>query len=1160
MFTLYMIENLFHQRKYRMEIAQLSKDITNLMNGRYTPDHNSFLYMFSEFTYNDLSSSILDIVKRKSNIQNYIDPTSTELYITDGKITNEGDRTVIDVLRSSTFDILMKISQLPVKNRVYIDRDGHNNFSNRITDLRQAAYEYGKKMGVVNVDIPYNTIDNSQRLMTVMTSLIDNSNYQSFGENMSLLISDAIQAFRTSHYDIYLNGEPIDKMYLNELVKTGVWTLASMYITYRDLIKEEDSIILKIVHLLKEKNEKIDAKKEFKWFCDHAGIPFPVNLNASMQPYLLDINVDNHNETTILYEFDKSFNNFKARSIFSMTTFLPYHTIIDSQYRHQIKSNEECIVLFAFPIFIYRILINQRWINESVDYPDGYDFIHIDYEDQHENIIHINTFNRLLDSVNEFELKDSSDVVDSIKPSILVLENIPIYAINGTNYAFFDDRWRVIEKKSKDKLTTKTLLVPSDEALAQILQEDFDIADIIDTKKRINFKSIPLKKRTFAMRKLVPSKSIKLTKIPLNDKNRHVSKYCVDIKGDKVYLVRVNSSHVRVYEESGINRKQVITSQGEYKYINIEQVYDTKELINKLIDQHITNKTLWNAVYMFEFANTYFRYLSDDPTMHIDTNADLEKILTETAAMPIIKFIEKLLAIYAISRDVDIGERSTKMQSLNRLINAIKFVGNMKNLDDKSIGPFGTTIVRGYPSKGRDDKIDVKTCPEYAIAEALFNDRKKYINECTMSEDIGDVISDYYGRELLNQINSVKQNVLFDVGKINPEYEPQEIPFADKLELNRSYAMLNEIVESTSFRHDGYIDCNPLRDHAEGRIFFDIEDIPTDGHHEWADAKFYMAQLISVLSWIYAGDDAKKRDKFTEEMIKSFVITNNTASSHGFSYHFYLPLNVMYKCMIAVLNSQFITKLRNDYEENVFRYLDPLVYLDDIVNIRLMYYNKGSNVFKLRKGTRSDVSMKYISDVDRLIIGDPETVKNRVMNILDHSEEIMAFMHDMIGLEGEIKKTDFNNDTIIDLIIKFIKKAVTEPTYLILANAFGLLNGKGQILVSSKGNNYHSFYQAGKWMIEHAGKNVVELIKQTSIGYTKDITNKNLMEFMPVKDDLTIARMVARIDADIDNGIKSYIDPFLFYIDVNGNKTWRGVVQEGTYEYKLRDALDKAFE
>ncbi len=1160
MFTLYMIDNLFHLGNYRKKIAQLSKDIINLMNGRYEPSDCSFLYTFSEFTYNDLSSSILDIVKRKSNIQNYIDPTSNELYITDGKITNEGDKTVIDVLKSSTFDILLKISQLPVKNRVYIDRYGRNNFSNRIIDLRQAAYEYGKEMGVVNVDIPYNTIDNSQRLMTVMTSLIDNSKVSSFGKNMSLLISDAIQAFRVSHYDIDLNGEPIDKLYLNELVKTGVWTLASMYITYKDLIKEEDSIILKIVHLLNEKNENIDAEKEFKWFCDHASIPLPVNLNASTQPYLLNINTDNHNETTILYEFDKSFNNFKARSIFSMTTFLPYHTIIDSQYRHQIISNEECIVLFAFPIFIYRILINQRWINESVDYPNGYDFVHVNYIDQRENLIHINTFNRLLDSVNEFELKDSPDVVDSIKPSALVLENIPIYVINGTNYAFFDDRWRVIEKKSMDKLTTETLLVPSDEALAQILQEDFNIADIIDTKKRINFKSIPLKKRTIAMRKLVPTKSIKLTKISLNDKNRHVSKYCVNINDVKVYLVRVNSSHIRVYDQSGINRKQVLTSKGENKYINIEQVYSTEELINKLINQHITNKTLWNAVYMFEFANTYFRYLSYDPTMHIDTNADMEKILTETVAMPIIKFIEKLLAIYAISRDVDLDESRTKMQSLNRIINAIRFVGKMNNIDDKRLGSFGITILRGFPSKGKDDVIDVKTCPEYAMSEALFRDRKNYINKCTMSEDIGDVIRDYYGQELLNQINSAKQNVLFDAGKINPEYEPQEIPFADNLELNRSYAMLNEIVESTAYRHNGYIDCNRFRDHAEGRTFFDVEDIPSDGHHEWADAKFYMAQLISVLSWIYAGGDVKKRDKFTEEMIKSFVITNNTASSHGFSYHFYLPLKVMYKCMIAVLNSQFITKLRNDYEENVFKYLDPLVYLDNIVNIRLMYYNKGSSVFKLRKGTRSDVSMKYISDVDRLIIGDPETVKNRVMNVLDHSAEIMTFMHNMIGLEGEIKKTDFTNDTRIELIIKFIKKAVTEPTYLILANAFGLLNGKEQILVSSKGNNYHSFYQAGKWMIEHAGNNVVELIKQTSIGYTKDITNKDLMEFMPVKDDITIARMVERIDTNIDNGIKSYIDPFLFDIDGNGNKKWRGVVQEGTYEHKLRNALDKAFE
>ena len=204
--------------------------------------------------------------------------------------------------------------------------------------------------------------------------------------------------------------------------------------------------------------------------------------------------------------------------------------------------------------------------------------------------------------------------------------------------------------------------------------------------------------------------------------------------------------------------------------------------------------------------------------------------------------------------------------------------------------------------------------------------------------------------------------------------------------------------------------------------------------------------------------------------------------------------------------------------------------------------------------------MKYISDVDRLIIGDPETVKNRVMDVLDQSAETMAFIQNITGVNGEIKRTDFTNNERIELIIKFIKKAVTEPTYLIIANAFGLLNGKKKVLVSSKGNNYHSFYKTGKWMIENAGNNLVEMIKQTSIGYTKDITNKDLIEFMAMKDPIIASRMVEEIDKDIDDSIKSYIDPFLYDVDVNGNKEWRGIVQEGTYEHKLRDALDKAFE
>lgn len=129
-----------------------------------------------------------------------------------------------------------------------------------------------------------------------------------------------------------------------------------------------------------------------------------------------------------------------------------------------------------------------------------------------------------------------------------------------------------------------------------------------------------------------------------------------------------------------------------------------------------------------------------------------------------------------------------------------------------------------------------------------------------------------------------------------------------------------------------------------GRMFFDIEDIHKDGKHYYNDIIPYINMLI---------DDICESSNGTQEEIKimknkckkEFIVTTNTASAHGISYHVYLPLSCNFKKLKKFLNRRIqeseLTK-KDKQNDHVYKYVDPLVYGKYITHLRMPFYGKGN--------------------------------------------------------------------------------------------------------------------------------------------------------------------------------------------------------------------------
>ena len=139
-----------------------------------------------------------------------------------------------------------------------------------------------------------------------------------------------------------------------------------------------------------------------------------------------------------------------------------------------------------------------------------------------------------------------------------------------------------------------------------------------------------------------------------------------------------------------------------------------------------------------------------------------------------------------------------------------------------------------------------------------------------------------------------------------------------------------------------------------GRMFFDIEDIHKDGKHYYNDIIPYINMLIDDICESSAGTK-NEIEMMKNKCKKEFIITTNTASAHGISYHVYLPLSCNFKKLKKFLNRRIKESevTQNDKKnDNVYKYVDPLVYGKYVTHLRMPFYGKGN--LKLEHNNKFD--------------------------------------------------------------------------------------------------------------------------------------------------------------------------------------------------------------
>ena len=1183
MFTLYAIRELLgkDENGQRDWIARTIHDI-NILKSRGRKSNQLTSYnAFCIYSQSELGAMIFDAIKRNSNVREFVAQSDPKVRIQNGLIVGPvpGSKPITQLLNENVFDFLNELSELPVRRLLYArDEDTYVDISKDIDALRHAAGKYGANPQVSNAEIAYNVIDKQMSLIEVLPHIIDNSNHEEFPERMSRLISDALQSVIGTHYKMDLNGADMERSFLVELVKQGIWTLASMLITLNDLMKGRDSVIRKIVEIYKTSDTKLNKAEEYKWFCEHANIAYIQldNDKVSNKSYFLKLYGKDERTCILLNEFDKAYNNFKARAITAEAPFLCYHNVVEQQYRHYITNMEETNILFMYPIFIYRILMNQEWIHETLQNNELI-FNGNDIKDNGKTLICKDTFENMIDQAERFLNADQPLILNEFRDTHQMIPdvNLPIFKINDIKFAFYDG-YVPIERYNDFTYEYETYLVKWDVILSEYLKERVNIEKLINDRNEFKHNRIGFEKRASVVNKkdVMDAPHIKIEKHEVNnDKLSALTEFYYKLDDDTVVHL-INARSIRSYlikNQTSANDIVVTLANGRTAYVTTEKLFDVSNLLRHLINNRkLTNHELNTFMYVASYYNMYNNFKRDYNELGDLMKTLFDDVLKNKRISLISNLFRKLANLYSLSIDHqvnDIGNKTFKplIDPIMKLAKYIQTPPNDMDTFVKSVLETETDIAQLIANRGQG-------CTATEMIHESQTNRDMYINSVVMTNNINNAIVANYPQILINQINNNQDNIDWENGKVNSMYQPQSIPFGRDIALNKAYNMLNEVAEITPYRGtDGLIHAAERR-LLDGRLFMDIEDIPADGVHEWNDSKFYLAQLISVLSYIHAGKSDKKRMEFTKHMLEGFVITNNTASTHGFSYHFYFPLRVVYRDVIKVLNSTFASYMRNMKDgDNVFRYVDPLVYLDDIVNIRLMYYNKGGSLFAPRRGTRVETSGKWISDADRLIIGDDGRLKENIRAFMRDIKTLCkdddnATLGELMPVINDLKqgaRTIDVDEEDEEVLIKMIKKSLIEPVYTMLAQSFKLFepNEGNRVLVSSGGKNYHSFYKVGAWAIQNADNDIRKLVQQTSINNLKDVKNNDLVSFI----DEGVGDKIMEIDKVEDKLKDLYapskladlyallIEPFL------GSKNAWTTAAKTNYDRELRKLIDALY-
>lgn len=355
----------------------------------------------------------------------------------------------------------------------------------------------------------------------------------------------------------------------------------------------------------------------------------------------------------------------------------------------------------------------------------------------------------------------------------------------------------------------------------------------------------------------------------------------------------------------------------------------------------------------------------------------------------------------------------------------------------------------------------------------------------------------YYKNEVLNNDKNEVLNNLFNEEYLKNFYDNIEINNNITINSNFIYSIQNSnlilpLFSNTLISEHKNEKNNEFDNMLYGRMFFDIEDIHNDNEHFYNDIIIYINMLIDDLCEVAKIENEKEKELMKQKCFNEFIITTNTSSAHGISYHVYLPLICQYAQLKVFLkkrkeefNSSVINK--NLHIECVYSYIDPLVYNNTLTSIRLPFYGKGNlklDYYDFDKELSSNNNIKeliefkewleliknfefdyLIKNLESLNLSDKQNIQN-ILGINNIEDFIISINENINNMNSNLLK-DLNNYNLNvlykkrNLILLFMMQyLITKPD----------LNTR----ILQKPFNMHLLYKVGNGLLEKINQEIIK--------------------------------------------------------------------------------------
>ena len=1083
MFTLYTLNYLrLCEDGWKQIKPVLIKELNDVIvdNIVIGPKFCSMISSYCENEQNSLFSYMFGSMKMEAGIKQFLTPASAgfdkEYKITIGR-DDDSPNKVSEVIGAYVRSFLNFIKAIKISSFEPIKTKSTEFDPMKLSDIRKFSFSF---VYTAHDNTNANTFEFRQTtLLSQLYKIFNNSH--DLSTDMCKLISNLQWQIQFNNIKFTLGETKIGGKRLLEWSRMAIWELFSMIVVLKDLTNKLSIIDIIMKHLNGELMNDDD------WHilrCNN------ININENgipENPFKVY-----HDNPTISFDFDASYDTFIPRNIISAFPVIPLSLVTKLQYDNEIPNGEELSIHFKFPIIIYMTLFDRDYFKELSGKTDlnifsakvlgltktNYNLVATKKMfEKFINIIENALFDNQHSLRNEIEMDGNGFSVFG--------HRIEFYTnmLNKKYFRQFEEetiKYVAVVNDRDSYLSNGSFIYhyesPNDNSTYLLINKDqfYKLeGDIIDSEK---FVDVNIMKAKVKARKEGRKDFDGI--IPFNMRMETVLMY-LNLCVNKTDFITKYKEVKKVTSDDPLYRIAEWKYADDTAYIWYENNINPVKYMRGICDLITSNNLTFMDLYAYIFSSFIY-------SLHIMSTVPKDKSNQYAVADKMKVYSDFLISIFSLYLKTktsktnenkmkdevntfisNITDDRTRNEEDRRILTTFAEIAwyvknimgdNFDNLAKKCLLSFDTSSITDtdqlalvYISLLADDSatIDVADLCQYIKDNQLTFEsiimtkqiqgegtQQYYKNDMEYKSTSNEITQKFYNETIIR--NVVRDNIDWENQRIkfpleemdenyianennpnagavktnhsnsitdgsfkNMQFAPNEIHFGNDVDLNRSFAMLNEM-RGPRIVDDDEKKIKVLNDEclAYGRLFFDVEDIEKDNSHRWDDAKFYMGQLIAVIAALQSfspgeGLDNEIMKTNTKKLLDGMIITYNPASAHGYSYHFYLPLIVKYSDIIKILNSKFISWLRDEEkQEQAFKFIDPLVYLDNMVNCRLMYYNKGCMSFEQRSGDETDPNAKAMSNADRRILATDEKV-------MDYLDKMQTYLYNEGALIGE---------------------------------------------------------------------------------------------------------------------------------------------------------------